>query len=173
MIRIRNIALSAISLALLAGVTTAANAADSPSTSIKDTSCSPTQPAILDVPHRLFESWDKGDAAGVAAQFTTDGHMIPNNGAYLTSRSAIADYYKVAFDGPLKGTRMIGKPLSVRCLSTSTAVIDGLGGLLLPGDTYTDPEQVPIGQRIIVSWTAVRVNDVYYMKEFQSTQIQS
>lgn len=171
MIRVRNIVLSAISLVLLAGVTTAANAADS-SVTIKDTSCSPTQPAILDVPHRLFAAWDNGDATGVAAQFTTDGHMIPNNGAYLTSRTAIESYYKSAFAGPLKGTRMIGKPLSVRCLSTSTAVIDGLGGLLLPGDTYTEPEQVPIGQRIIVSWTAVRVNDVYYMKEFQSTQIQ-
>ncbi|MFP8964017.1 SgcJ/EcaC family oxidoreductase [Streptomyces nanhaiensis] len=137
-----------------------------------NTNCSPTQQAIIDVPHRLFAAWDRGDAAGVAAQFTTDGHMIPSNGAYLTSRQAIAAYYQKAFAGPLKDTRMIGEPLSVRCLSNSTAVIDGLGGMLMPGDTYTDPEQVPIGQRIIVSWTAVRINGVYYMKEFQSTLVQ-
>lgn len=172
---VRRIMIPAASLVLLAGAATAANAsADQPveEASWVNLTCSPTQTAITDVPHRLFDAWNRGDAAGVAAQFTTDGHMIPSNGAYLTSRTAIANFYTGAFAGPLKGTRMIGKPLTVRCLSNNTAVIDGLGGLLKPGDTYTDPEQVPIGQRIIVSWTAVRVDGAYYMKEFQSTPIQ-
>lgn len=169
----RRIAIPAVSLMLLAGVATAANAVEEPAQdSLFGPVCSPTQTAITDVPHRLFAAWNNGDAAGVAAQFTTDGHMIPSNGAYLTSRAAIQSFYQGAFAGPLAGTRMIGKPLTVRCLSSSTAVIDGLGGLLKPGDTYTEPEQVPIGQRIIVSWTAVRVGNTYYMKEFQSTTIQ-
>lgn len=165
--RVRSILLATLSLITVSGATTAAHA------TAESTDCSPTQTAITDVPHRLFDAWDAGDADGVAAQFTTDGHMIPSNGTYLTSRSQIASYYRAAFAGPLKDTRMIGKPVSVRCLSSGTAVIDGLGGLLKPGDTYTDPEDVPIGQRIIVSWTAVRSNNVYYMKEFQSTTVQS
>lgn len=164
----RRVALCAASLILLVAVSSTAHSASA----LEDTNCSPTQQAILDVPHRLFAAWDNGDADGVAAQFMTDGHMIPSNGVYLTSRSEIASYYREAFAGPLKDTRMIGKPLRVHCLSTSTAVIDGLGGLLLPGDTYTECEDVPIGQRIIVSWTAVRENGVYYMQEFQSTYIQ-
>lgn len=168
---VRRIMVPAVSLVLLAGAATAANASGE-SEELLGLSCSPTQTAITDVPHRLFDAWNRGDAAGVAAQFTTDGHMIPSNGAYLTSRNSIASFYTSAFAGPLKDTRMIGRPLTVRCLSTTTAVIDGLGGLLKPGDTYTDPEQVPIGQRIIVSWTAVRVGNTYYMKEFQSTSIQ-
>jgi uncharacterized protein (TIGR02246 family) len=164
--------MAAAALTLLAGTTTVASAVSEQSATTTTPTCSPTQSAITDVPHRLFDAWNRGDAHGVAAQFTTDGHMIPSNGAYLTSRDAITQYYKGAFAGPLKGTRMIGTPLSVRCLSSTTAVVDGLGGLLKPGDTYTDPAQVPIGQRIIVSWTAVLVNGTYYMKEFQSTTVQ-
>ncbi|MCW5254568.1 MULTISPECIES: SgcJ/EcaC family oxidoreductase [unclassified Streptomyces] len=175
--RTRSILLAALSLVLVSGAATVANATDSDTEAAaiakKKTKCSPTQQAILDVPHRLFAAWDAADANTFAAQFTTDGHMIPSNGAYLTSRSQIATYFTGAFAGPYNGTRMIGKPSSVRCLTDDIAVIDGLGGILRPGDTYTDPEDVPIGQRIIVSWTAVRIDNVYYMKEFQSTNVQS
>lgn len=105
---VRRIMIPAASLVLLAGAATAANASAEQESSVDETAswanltCSPTQTAITDVPHRLFDAWNRGDAAGVAAQFTTDGHMIPSNGSYLTSRTAIANFYQGAFAGPLK-----------------------------------------------------------------------
>lgn len=134
--------------------------------------CDHNRAEILDLPHQMFAAWADGDAAGVGAVFTADGHFIPSNGTYLVGRDAIVDYYTHAFAGPLKGTRVIGNPQSVRCLGPNAAVIDGYGGILLPGETYTDPAQVPIGRRIIVSWTAVREsNTVWKMTEFESTGI--
>jgi uncharacterized protein (TIGR02246 family) len=134
-------------------------------------SCEDSTAAILDLPHQMFAAWGNGDAAGVAAVLTPDGHFIPSNGVYLVGRDQIIAYYTAAFAGPLKGTRVIGKPSSVRCLSPWIGVVDGLGGLLLPGETYTDPTQVPLGRRIIVSWTVVRVTEGWRMTEFQSTTI--
>lgn len=175
---IRSLLVAATSLALLtvAGAT-GVSQADTTGTSTTDStttvlSCQDSTSIILDVPHQLFAAWDNGDAAGIAAVFTTDGHMITSNGSYLVGRQAITDYYTAGFAGPLAGTREIGKPLSERCISNNYAIIDGLGGLLLPGETYTDPSQVPIGRRIIVSWVAQRVYcNTWQMTEFQATTI--
>ena len=144
---------------------TAANIANASKT------CENSEADIRDVPHRLFAAWNSGDGPGVSAVFTADGHFITTAGKYLTSKNDISAYYTAALAGPLKGIRVIGTPASIRCLGPKTVVVDGYGGLVLPGETYTDPMQVPIGRRFVVSWVGVQDDCVWYMKEFQATTI--
>lgn len=132
--------------------------------------CSQSADNIIDAPHRLFAAWDNGDGNGVAAVFTPDAHMIPSTGVYLDGQSEIAGYWNAALSGPLKGTREIGHPRSIRCLTNNITVVDGDGATLLPGETYTDPAQVPIERRILVSWVGVRDghSNTWLIKEFQA-----
>jgi uncharacterized protein (TIGR02246 family) len=140
--------------------------------------CQQSKDTILDLPHQIFAAWNAQDPAGIAAVFGPDANFIPTNGARLEGPAGIKTYYTAAFAGPLKGTRMIGTPSSFRCLAPNVAVIDGLGGILLPGETYTSPTQVPIGRRLIVSWTATHYGaqqgwkvPVWKIAEFQATTI--
>ncbi|MCW2503652.1 MAG: hypothetical protein JWO79_1936 [Actinomycetia bacterium] len=133
--------------------------------------CANSEAEIRDVPHRLFAAWNSGNGAGIGAVFTTDGHFVTTAGKFLTSQNEISQYYTAALAGPLNGIRVIGTPATIRCLGPTTVVVDGYGGLLLPGETYTDPAQVPLGRRFVVSWVGVQENCVWYMKEFQATTI--
>ncbi|MDQ3403229.1 MAG: SgcJ/EcaC family oxidoreductase [Actinomycetota bacterium] len=178
--RVRSVLLAATAIAATAIVggtmITPATAQESSRPRVSD--CSTSRDAILDLPHQMFAAWEKGDGPAFASVFVDDGHMITSSGTYLPSRTAVSNYFTAAFAGPLKGTRQVGNPSSLRCLAPNVAVIDGLGGTVLPGETYTTPEEVPIGRRIIVSWVAVQVPHpsiarvtVWKMTEFQSTTI--
>ncbi|HTJ66804.1 MAG TPA: SgcJ/EcaC family oxidoreductase [Actinospica sp.] len=123
--------------------------------------------------HALFAAWDDHDAAAAADIYTSDAHMIALDGTYLVGQSAIESYFAAGFAGPLAGTTLIGKPLSMRCLTNTQVSVDGLGAILQPGQTYTDPAQAPVGERFAVSWVGEYQNGCWYFYEFQATFQQS
>lgn len=158
--------LVALTTAVSAGAATSPAMASSPA---KDCASSSTE--IRDATNRILDAWDHGDAAGVAQGYRPDGDLVLSTGQRLAGRAAIKDYYTTAFAGPLKGTRVIGAPSSMRCVADTVSVSDGLLGILLPGETYTDPAQVPLGRRFTVSVVTVSDGDSWSVAQLQSTTI--
>jgi uncharacterized protein (TIGR02246 family) len=164
---------SAAVAALVALVTAASGAAvASPASAAKPAKdCAGSSTEIMDATNRILSAWDHGDAAGVAQGYRPDGDLVLSTGQRLAGRAAIKDYYTTAFAGPLKGTRAIGSPTSMRCVADTVAVSDGLLGILLPGESYTDPAQVPLGRRFAVSVVAVSDGASWSVAQLQSTTI--
>ncbi len=167
------ILLTGFSVAVASGAGTAQ--ADS-TTSTTSTECSRdvASGALLnETSHELFAAWDAHNAAAAAAPYASDAHMIALDGTYLVGQAAIESYFAAGFAGPEATTSLIGAPLSMRCLTPTLVSVDGLGAILQPGQTYTDPSQAPVGERFAVSWVGEYQGGCWYFYEFQATFQQS
>src|SRR5947209_5168501 len=71
--------------------------------------------AVLTVPLRIQEGWERNDADAFAETFTENGSLLMKDNQ-LSSREEIRDYLKAGFDGELRGARVRGWPLSVKFL---------------------------------------------------------
>ncbi|GAA2868879.1 hypothetical protein Acy02nite_40640 [Actinoplanes cyaneus] len=98
----------------------------------------------------MARSWADGDADGYADLFTADGTLI-QPGVHVIGRPEIRALMAARFAGPLRGTRLRGRPESVRRLGPEAAVMVIAGEVLLPGESEPAPER-----RVRASWTLVR-----------------
>jgi ketosteroid isomerase-like protein len=120
----------AISLAILLCLATASPSAAQGSTAPASGLPSVTLPAQLDRVLRDYErAWRSGDAAAVAALFSTDGFVLQNGRAPVRGRAAIGTAY----------TGQAGGPLRLRALGYATADTTGyIIGAYGYGDTPGD-----------------------------------
>jgi uncharacterized protein (TIGR02246 family) len=121
--------------------------------------------AIAAVTQKLGAAWAKHDADAFAEQFTDDATMILA-GVHRSGRQEIRDYMAEAFRGRFAGTRVTGKPISVRALGDDVAILLTVGGVLEPGDTEPRPQRA-----IHASWLVVRDGSRWLLAAYQNTPV--
>ncbi len=121
--------------------------------------------AVLTVPMRIQEGWERNDADYFAETFAENGSLLMKD-EQLTSREEIRAYMKAGFSGEFRGARVRGLPLTVRFLGPDTAMVISQGGIILDGETETAP-----ARQVRVTWVIVKQADGPKLLSHQSSPI--
>src|SRR5690348_13595003 len=81
----------------------------------------------------IYQTWQDGDGQAFAELYVEDATVVMPGVLHL-GRQAIAEYMSVGFAGPLKGSRGIDEPVSIRILGEDTAVVVSKAGILMAGE---------------------------------------
>lgn len=107
--------------------------------------------ALYDIVHRVELVWAENDADKMAEIFTKDATLLLPGDVYLKSREAIRAYFTAAYAGPMKGSRVAGRPVSTKRLSDDVSVVVTEGGVVYPGQT-----EVSADNAIRATWVVVK-----------------
>lgn len=118
---------------------------------------------VAALPQRIVDAWEAHDPDAFAAVFTEDGSMILP-GVYCKGRSEIRTFMAEGFSGQYRGTRITGKPIDLRLLNDSSAVLLTQGGVLAPGETDVDDRRA-----IRASWVAVKQGGEWQLAAYQNS----
>src|ERR1044072_416070 len=108
------------------------------------------QASVAQLTQQFLAAWAYGDPDGVADMFVEDGTLILP-GIFRQGRDDIRAYFREAFDGPYRGTQVVGKPISLRFFGPDVALLLSSGGVLAAGET-----EVTSAQAIRASWLVGR-----------------
>ncbi|MEV6476438.1 SgcJ/EcaC family oxidoreductase [Streptomyces sp. NPDC051657] len=119
---------------------------------------------VAGLPERIMAAWAAHDSAAFADIFTENGSMVMP-GVHCQGREAIRSFMAAAFEGPFRGTQVVGAPVAVNFLSDDAAVLVTEGGVRAPGEDTLRPER-----RVRASWVAVRGKDgVWSLAAYQNS----
>ncbi|MCG5216044.1 SgcJ/EcaC family oxidoreductase [Streptosporangium sp. KLBMP 9127] len=124
--------------------------------------------AIREVPQRIIAAWAKNDGDAFAKAFTEDAIMILPDGVFATSREGIRAFMGMAYSGPLKGTRVAGKPVSAKFLGAEAAVLVTQGGVLTGDETEVSPERA-----VRATWVLAKQDGEWLITSYQNTPVGS
>jgi uncharacterized protein (TIGR02246 family) len=122
--------------------------------------------AVCALYEQLMEGWNSGSGAAFAAPFAEDGDLIGFDGTHLKGREEIAAFHQPLFATYLKGTRLVGRVISVRFPSPNVALIHAIGGTVMRGKAAPAPERDSI--QTLVATQGV---DAWHLAAFQNTRI--
>lgn len=123
--------------------------------------------AVLTVPMRIQEGWERNDADYFADTFAENGSLLMKDDQ-LISREEIRAYMAAGFAAEFHGAKVRGWPLSVKFLDDTTALVISQGGIVLDGETETAPER-----QVRVAWVIVRQDDGLKLLSHQTSPINS
>lgn len=103
-------------------------------------------------------AWNKGDAEGVAKQFTQDGTFATIDGQKATGREEIRRVISQELSGPMKGSQFDITVSSVRMVGKDVAIVDtqvkvsGMEAKGPGGQALTDLESTAVARREGKDW---------------------
>jgi uncharacterized protein (TIGR02246 family) len=132
--------------------------------------------AILGVCQALQDAWNRGDAAGYAAQFTDDASFVAWNGLHGYGRQAIGDAHRPLLAGPLAGSRLevvddvpdSPRPESLRFIRPDLAIMVTSGAVTSADQDATDPDHGSIQTFVLV-----KNGDRWQITAFHNTRQQA
>ncbi len=126
------------------------------------TSNPPTE-SILSVLQAVYDAWAAGDADAFAELYTDDATVV-QPGINKRNRCDIRTTMAAGFAGPLKGSRVLDEPQSVRFLGSDTAVVITEGGVLMAGQS-----ELPAERRVRATWVLTKQNEQWYVGAYQNS----
>jgi uncharacterized protein (TIGR02246 family) len=97
--------------------------------------------AIRGLYQQMIDGWNAGSGAGFASVFAEDGEQAAFDGTRYQGREAIAAAHQHLFETWVKGSRLVGRVLSVRPLTDGVAQMNTIGGTVLAGRSDIAPER--------------------------------
>jgi uncharacterized protein (TIGR02246 family) len=119
--------------------------------------------AVLDVLARLYRAWEAGDAEAFAADYTEDASVI-QPGVYEKDRDEIRTNIAAAFAGPLSGSRVAGRPVNVRFVTSDTAIVVSEDGIIFPGQDAVANERL-----VRATWVLVRRDGGWHIASYHNS----
>ncbi|CAL9622837.1 hypothetical protein SUDANB58_05876 (plasmid) [Streptomyces sp. enrichment culture] len=119
--------------------------------------------AVAALPQRIVEAWAAHDADAFAEVFTPDGSMIIP-GVLQRGRDSIRAFMAEAFQGPFKGTRVIGTPVDLRFANGESGILITRGGILAPGESEPSAERA-----VHASWVVVKRDGRWFLAAYQNS----
>jgi uncharacterized protein (TIGR02246 family) len=119
--------------------------------------------ALLD---QLASAWSANDAQAFAELFTEDGTVVLPGDIYLSGQQAIRAFMARAYQGPYKGTGVVGNALEVRFIDQGTSVMITEGGVLAPGETDVAPQRA-----IRATWVCSKNGDGWKLSAYHNSPI--
>jgi uncharacterized protein (TIGR02246 family) len=102
--------------------------------------------AIVAANGNFMEAFSKGDAAGVAACYTTEGQLLPGNSDFITGTQAIQDFWQGVMNMGIKSAKL------------ETIEVEGMGKTAYEVGEYqlfADGDQMADQGKYIVTWKQV------------------
>jgi uncharacterized protein (TIGR02246 family) len=115
---------------------------------------------------QVADAYNRGDASGFSASFTSNGDLITGAGDHLINAAEIESYISQLIAKQPKGTKFIPTATNVRFVRPDIAVLTFDGGWLYPGETAISTKSQGIH-----SIVAVRDKGVWRVVLFQRTRI--
>lgn len=122
------------------------------------------QASVAQLTQQFLAAWAYGDPDGVADMFVEDGTLILP-GIFRQGRDDIRAYFREAFDGPYRGTQVVGKPISLRFFGPDVALLLSQGGVLGENES-----EISEGQAIRASWFCVKVDGKWKLASYHNCQ---
>lgn len=82
-------------------------------------------------------------------------------GAYHRNKEEIRASMAAGFQGPLKGSRAVDEPLSIRFIGDDTAIVVSKAGILMAGET-----QLPTDREVIATWALLRQDGNWFVAPY-------
>lgn len=124
--------------------------------------------AIRALPERIGDAWRAGDAAAVAAVFSDNGDLVAGEGSHVQGRDEIARFMRDVFSRFPPGMRLRTEAKSLRFLRPDVAVLQTVGGFLMPEEAHLPAERLGVQ-----SFVAVKEKGSWRIALFQNTRIQA
>lgn len=102
--------------------------------------------SVVSVIDAVYDAWAHGDADAFAKLYTEDATVV-QPGVHKKCNDDIRTTMAAGFAGPLKGSRVLDEPQSVRFLGPDNAVVITEGGVLMAGQT-----ELPAERRVRATW---------------------
>jgi uncharacterized protein (TIGR02246 family) len=119
--------------------------------------------AVLGVIQANYAAWEANDADEFVAMYLEDATVV-QPGVHKKDREAIRSTMAAAFDGPLKGTRVVDAPASVRFVNEETAVVVSEGGIVFPGEAACPPDRL-----VRATWTLVKRDGGWFIAAYHNS----
>jgi len=114
----------------------------------------------------LLDDWSRGDGEAYGSRFTVDADYVAFDGSRTRGRADIVASHQQLFDKWLKSTRLTGRVLSMRFLSSDVALVHATGGTIMRGKSVPSPERDSI-QTLV----AVREDDGWRFAAFHNSRV--
>ncbi|MGG4491887.1 SgcJ/EcaC family oxidoreductase [Metabacillus idriensis] len=89
--------------------------------------------------HQLIEAWNSRNAEDMAKLFAEDGEMIGYDGSLASGRSEIYEHLSPIFENHPTAPFII-KVKNVQLLSSETALLRAIAGMIPPGKSELNPD---------------------------------
>jgi uncharacterized protein (TIGR02246 family) len=116
---------------------------------------------------QVMDGWNQGNGDAFAAPFAEDADFVAFDGSYFKGRREIASFHQMLFDQFLKGTRLVGKVRRVRFLTPEVAILQAVGGTVMPGQADIEPER-----NSIQTLVATKQGGEWRLAAFQNSRAQ-
>jgi uncharacterized protein (TIGR02246 family) len=115
---------------------------------------------------RITAAWANNDADAFAAVFTDDATLVLPGDVHLVGREQIRSFMRNGYSGPFKGTRVTGRPLSLRRVTDEVMVVTTEGGVLHAGESDVSAQRA-----IRASWILARQGDEWLITAYHNSPI--
>jgi uncharacterized protein (TIGR02246 family) len=119
--------------------------------------------AVLDVIQSGYDAWAGNDAELFATLYLDDATVV-QPGIHKRNKSDIRTSMAALFAGPLKGSRVLDTPQSVRYLGEDVAVVITEGGILMAGQSVLPPER-----RVRATWVLAKRDGQWYIAAYHNS----
>ncbi len=118
--------------------------------------------AVRAVLQAVYAAWADNDADAFAALYVEDATVV-QPGVYKKSRDDVRTSMAAAFAGPMKGSRAIDEPRTVRFLGDDTAMVISEAGILMAGET-----DLPAERLVRATWVLVKQDGTWLIAAYHN-----
>jgi uncharacterized protein (TIGR02246 family) len=118
---------------------------------------------VLDVLKEGYAAWEANDAVAMAATYLDDASVV-QPGVYKKDRQEIETTMAAGFAGPLKGSRVIDRPLDVRFLNGESAIVVSEGAIVFAGQE----EASNVGM-VRATWVLAKRDGRWYVAAYHNS----
>jgi uncharacterized protein (TIGR02246 family) len=118
---------------------------------------------VMTVIHAVYDAWAAGDAEAFAELYTDDATVV-QPGTHKKDKGEIRTMMAAGFAGPLKGSRVLDEPQSVRFLGAGAAVVVSEGGVIMAGH-----DDVPAERMVRATWALTKQDGQWLVAAYQNS----
>jgi uncharacterized protein (TIGR02246 family) len=122
--------------------------------------------AIRAMYQQTLEAWNAGDGFAFAGPMALDADFIAFDGTRFTGRDEVGAFHDPLLKTHLRGTRLVGRVISLRFLSEDVALLHVEGGTIMRGASRPH-----LGRDSVQTLVAHKRAGVWEFAAFQNTRV--
>ncbi len=126
------------------------------------TTANPTD-SVYAVIQAVYDAWAENDVDAFSALYTEDATVV-QPGIHKKNKQDIRSTMAAGFAGPLKGSRVVDEPQSIRVIGGDAAIAITEGGILMAGET-----ELPSERRVRSTWVLTKEDGQWYVAAYQNS----
>ena len=119
--------------------------------------------SVYNVIQAVYDAWADNDADAFAALYTADATVV-QPGIHKKDREDIRTTMAAGFAGPLKGSRVLDTPPSIRLIGSDAAIVITEGGVLMAGEA-----ELPAERMVRATWLLAKEDGQWYVAAYQNS----